>query len=486
MVFQDDFHRPVRPQHEQARGSSAAGQRGEQVERRVITPVQVLQQEDKRRVNAQRFQEIGQLAQHPLVGDIKGSRRLSGTAILAKQRGPPARGMTFQHGPEHDWPQALFRAAQRLQHGEVWFAAAVVFKTLAQGERNSPPPDAGLEHVEQGGLAAPRLPREEHHVAPPRQGLVQVVLQFAQLGGAADQDGDDLRQRDRRFRGGGPGPVGLRGGSCGPHPGHEPVAAAMGRLDEPGALWVIPKGFADFADADFQRGVRDQRVGPDGAEDLLLDHKLSRSVGEIPKNSQSLWREGHYLSAAPQVTADRIESVGAEQEFARRTHDALLLMAPRGTHSNLRDGLGQRNKRGNRKGAFCDRNAMVSRSVRRAWVRVPILDRRTTGHDRNPDLRRPKCLRCRAETARMPHAGRFVAALGQRGSGVACGRSGSLTKQTAKRPASLTRKVASVKSEHLDGGSHDFRVRMRMAATASSVFADWLAPVGGQKSEDNG
>src|SRR5262249_60290719 len=64
----DDVHWTVAPENEQPRRLLPTCQHPEEVERRMITPVQILEYENERGVSGQRFEGFGHLAQHPLLG----------------------------------------------------------------------------------------------------------------------------------------------------------------------------------------------------------------------------------------------------------------------------------------------------------------------------------------------------------------------------------------------------------------------------------
>ena len=81
--------------------------------------------------------------------------------------------MLAQNGHQAFAAARATQAPQRLQHREISLPSPVVFDTLPAPDPY--PPFRGClsqEGVHQGGLADPRLPGHEHHLALPAEGFL--------------------------------------------------------------------------------------------------------------------------------------------------------------------------------------------------------------------------------------------------------------------------------------------------------------------------
>jgi hypothetical protein len=64
MTVHHELDRPIGRDHEQARGLGAVGEERQEIERRVVAPVQVLEDEDERRVARETLERLDELEQH--------------------------------------------------------------------------------------------------------------------------------------------------------------------------------------------------------------------------------------------------------------------------------------------------------------------------------------------------------------------------------------------------------------------------------------
>src|SRR5262245_43734504 len=65
MSWLRQFLRAVYSQDEQTRGFAAACEKRRQIERRIVTPMQIFQHKNKRNLFSEDFHGLGHLAQHP-------------------------------------------------------------------------------------------------------------------------------------------------------------------------------------------------------------------------------------------------------------------------------------------------------------------------------------------------------------------------------------------------------------------------------------
>src|SRR5262249_45197839 len=105
MPCDDDVHRPVAYEDENASRLLPAGEHPEQVERRVVAPVEVLEHEHDWRAGAQGLDGLRHLAQHALLGDAEQVPTKEGRIARPFEPGElnePGRGMSLEdveHAP---------------------------------------------------------------------------------------------------------------------------------------------------------------------------------------------------------------------------------------------------------------------------------------------------------------------------------------------------------------------------------------------------
>ncbi len=139
-----------------------------------------------------------------------------------------------------------------------------------------------------------------------REALAKVVLvpPGAHVRKREDRDGRDV--------GDGRGRLGRRlGGRLG-EGGHEPVAAAMPRLDEARPLRVVPERPAQLLDARGERVVAHRGARPDRLEQVLLGHQLARARDQDLQHCGGLRGEAELLAAGPEASGVELEPVRAE------------------------------------------------------------------------------------------------------------------------------------------------------------------------------
>ena len=170
--------RPVAAQHEEARGLAALREKADQVERRGIAPVEVLEHEDQRLLRAERLGELGDLAQHALARGALELALQRCAAVLADEPGhlhEPARRHAAQRLDEGRPAGAARERAERLEHRQVRLAAAEVVEALAARDAHRRL-DPREPRVDQRRLADAGLAGHEHHLALRRRAPGPAVL----------------------------------------------------------------------------------------------------------------------------------------------------------------------------------------------------------------------------------------------------------------------------------------------------------------------
>jgi hypothetical protein len=194
MRARDHIRGPIRAHHQEPRGRAAAGEHGQQIDRRRIAPMQVFEPQDERRLGGQRLERLGQLPPHPLRGSAMAPAAQYVQLGLLDERGhldEPGGCLPAQERDERSPLRPAREPAEGLEQRQVGLARAMVLDTLsAPDPQVLRPHDLRKKGVEEGGLADPGLPRDKHHLAftPARalQGPVQlrqVLLPAYEAGG---------------------------------------------------------------------------------------------------------------------------------------------------------------------------------------------------------------------------------------------------------------------------------------------------------------
>jgi hypothetical protein len=274
----NQLRRPVGPDQHQVSRPTASGDIGDQVQRRVVAPVKVLQHEHERRVGRQGIQRITHFAQHPLA---RGARRVAAEqfAVCGRhQRGQlhqPHRRVHAQHVDD-----ARILPAQlpdRVQDRQIRFAHPVLRQTLAAADPHVRIGDhAARKRFEQRRLADAGLPSRTPP-APPRRAPASHPCIRDSVVLATHEPGRHVRWWQAPGRRNAIGRTLLR--RRGLHASDftdEPVPATVGRFDEAGGLRIVRQRLANLADGDFEHRIADKRVPPDRANEVLFGHELRR------------------------------------------------------------------------------------------------------------------------------------------------------------------------------------------------------------------
>jgi hypothetical protein len=83
---------------------------------------------------------------------------------------------------------------------------------------------------------------------------------------------------------------------------------------------IVGKGFADLTDGDFQHRVAHKRIPPDGADQIFLGHKLSRTGEQVFEYGEGFGPELNGLQALPETLVHRVEREGSEMNATFSGH----------------------------------------------------------------------------------------------------------------------------------------------------------------------
>jgi hypothetical protein len=192
VVPQGQVHRPGGGDQKQLGGRPAARQGRQQIDRGVVHPLEILDDQQERPGRREGLQRFRNLAQHALA---RGTQKfaLQGLTVCTGQQGgklhQPGRRVRGQglHDRVAAGPPA--QLAERFQHRVVGFHTAVALQALPAGQAQARHLRRGLllEGVDQGGFADARLPRDKDQLALRPQCQLQVPAQLPEPVPAAHQ-----------------------------------------------------------------------------------------------------------------------------------------------------------------------------------------------------------------------------------------------------------------------------------------------------------
>jgi hypothetical protein len=302
MPVYDRVGRPQRAQDQQARRLATLGENGEQIERGVVAPLEILEDQHEGGLGAQRCHADRKLVERVLVG----ARGGAGDARREPQHPQkPARRVLA----ERCLRRLSFRAAtdrgHDLEDGQVGLAAPVLLDALAA-------PDARLgtrrasqvfeRGVDEGRLPDSGLARDEYHLASTRG---RIVKRFGDRGSLARPADHESRPRCVVAR----GCCHRRRGADrrGARRGDEAVPPSRDGLDEAGRGALVAEGDPQLTDRDPHDVLGDRHVSPDNVEERLLGHQLAGVFGEVLQDSEGLGAQRHRRRCPAQDAPPQIE-----------------------------------------------------------------------------------------------------------------------------------------------------------------------------------
>ena len=281
----------VRADHQQSCRFAAWCDRGQQVDGGRVAPVQVLEDEHQGRLGGPRLDEGCALAEHAL-GPHGMERLLQRVGVRIADQPGHLHQPRWCHLTHQVSPGRQRRAGAPIAPG---LRSPACMPRAARAARRTRPSDpyrarrlADRRRVEkglhQGGLADARRPGHEDDLARAALCLLEECPGLLQLGVAADEragvgvPGDGHRGLDSvRY----PAP------SAG-HPGDEPEAASLDRLDEAGRPGAVAEGDAQFADGLAHRRLGDRNARSRPRRRGHLGDQHARALGEIAQHRPGL------------------------------------------------------------------------------------------------------------------------------------------------------------------------------------------------------
>ena len=307
VVAEDDVDRPIGADHHQPRRVAAPRQVADEIERRVVAPVQIFEHDDQRRLGGDRLDRLGHLAQHAFAGGARPlplQRLALGGRQQRRQLDEPGRRVLPQ---QLDDARAVRRSAeprQAVEHRQVRLAGAVLFEALAAGDQDARKGDAcsssALTSVVLPIPGSPvtnttwRSPRSARSSQRPHLGQLGLAAQHAdRSGGAARRRRLDAAPAARRR---------LR------QLADETVAAAVRRLDVPRRRpHRRPSASRSCRMLSFRTASVTNVAGQTRVEQLLLGDELTAVLDQVLQHRERLRPQGDGLLALPQPLVRRIE-----------------------------------------------------------------------------------------------------------------------------------------------------------------------------------
>ena len=307
------FHGTEGSQDHETSGFTTLRDEGHQIQRRVITPMQVFKHQHQWPRRAQHLKCLGHLAQHAL------ARRAERAPCQACQRcavqhgwklHQPGRCVLFKHVDEGVVILLACQTAERVEHRHIGFARAVLFDALATSDTRR----RGVRHsVEQRtakaihnrGLANAGLASDKHHLAG--AGCSQCIRrsESREFGSATDRlSGQPEATATLRC-------VGKRRTRCVRRTHHEAIATAMYGFNEARFLGVIAQHAAQFTHQFAQAPFGDDAAGPQRVEQVILGEQFAGTGSELLQQREGLGAQGERLVSL-------FESGGTEVDPERR------------------------------------------------------------------------------------------------------------------------------------------------------------------------
>ena len=258
MSRHDDVDGAIASDHEQARRLLPPPEHRQQIEGRMVAPVEVLEHQQNGRRGRQRLQGLGHLAQHPLVGDPerRGGRRL---AVDPRQLRQPCRSVAPENTDDPLGPGFAQQSPERFEDRQIRLRRAVVFEARTARDRQLRlERGARQQCVDHRRLADTGLTGKEHELALAADGAREPVRKLREHSVAPDRRAAWIN-RCRSLTGTGP---------------DESVAPARHVLDEGRRRRIVAERAANLQDGDLENAVADVGLRPPRSQQLLFEDYL--------------------------------------------------------------------------------------------------------------------------------------------------------------------------------------------------------------------
>ena len=188
---QDQVCGTKRSEQQQLRVLTAPRDRRNDVERAVVDPMQILEDEHERHRLREDLERLAELTDHPLATRSEELALECGVLLRPKQRrqlNQPGRCVGGERVDDQGTELAPRELTNRFEKRVVGFLAAEAFYRLTACHRHTA--DRGtrmLEGIHQAGLPDARLADDEDHLPPSLEGLYQTSIEVGEWCAASDE-----------------------------------------------------------------------------------------------------------------------------------------------------------------------------------------------------------------------------------------------------------------------------------------------------------
>ena len=308
-----DIDRTIGEHEQQPARTGAARHQPDEVHRRVVAPVEIVEEEHERRIGSQRLERLGDLTEHA-VGRRAKSLVLQRIARLDERRhlGQPRRRVPSQQGGDASAPRIAREPSERVEHRQVRFGAAGVLQALTLRDPGSSVLlDLPQEGVDDARLADPAFPDHEHDLTLAGERSHERRMQRHERAVASNQrcPGHVERRCTDGVRGAG-SIVGRRRVERrrGRHWRNEAIPDPPCRVHEPRRRRIVPESAANLTNRDLQHRIADVDSRPDVIEQLVFGDDPVHVASEVIEHAVGLRGQPDGARALPQQLRPRIEA----------------------------------------------------------------------------------------------------------------------------------------------------------------------------------
>src|SRR5215216_2775256 len=275
MSTRDQLRVAISSNQHQVRGPDSRCEVRDQVERRVVAPVQVFKNQHKGLFGSEHLQCLAHFPQHSLArsSDYFTAQRLAFCSSQQRRHlQQPHRRVSAQH-----FDNLLListQAAHCVEYGQVGLAGPILFEALSPADSyGSIESEVARERIDQGGLADACFSSDKYDLAFAFQHLVEPASHSRKDFVAPDKpEWLNVLTSSQRC-------AGCLLSLC--DATDESITSTMCGFDEVRCLWIVVKRVAQLTNSDFEHRVGNESFRPNGGEELFFGDELSGTFDEL-------------------------------------------------------------------------------------------------------------------------------------------------------------------------------------------------------------
>src|ERR1700722_1598774 len=292
--------RAVRRQQHQPGGLATPRQRRDQIQRREVSPVQVLENKNQCFLGGHGFDGIAYFIQQPLAPRRSGHRRRT-VAVERSELRIPARGLLLYHAHMFLALAGGTELSQGFDHRIISFLAGEPFHTLAARDTHMVfATSLAAEQVDQRGFSNACLPGDEDHLPLALGGMPQ---QYAEPLEFLPPSYDAPRLRPRRVHRVPAAILDLR---------QKPIAAPRNSSDKSGGLYAVSQPLAQLDHISAQHLWLHIRLWPQFVQQLIVRHQPLGVFDKITQHGKRLRSQADPRAILPQAFVPGVELKAAK------------------------------------------------------------------------------------------------------------------------------------------------------------------------------